>query len=128
MRVFFEVLHHNGGSNFQKDVVAYVPSGGDIDLTMDERAQEALTTLDNALDKLNTSRASVGSKHNRLTSAMDELTGRSANLESAESNIRDADFAHETAKLARNNIMQQATQAILAQAHDLPQMMLRLSG
>ncbi len=83
-------------------------------------AQTTITSLDAAIDNLNGQRASLGSFHNRLRSAVHNLQISYENLVGAESAIRDVDFASETAGMTRNNIFQQAGVAILTQANQSP--------
>ncbi len=99
-----------------------------IQLSTAAKAQDALIHFDSAVDKLNTQRASLGSVQNRLSSALNNLEVYTENLESAESQIRDADFAHETAEMAKYQIMAQAGTAVLAQANQINQGAVRLLG
>ena len=78
-------------------------------------AQSAITALDTALDSVNGYRSSYGAVQNRLTDSLVNLEVYSENLVSAESRIRDADFAHETAEMAKLQIMQQAGLSVLSQ-------------
>jgi len=89
-------------------------------------ATAALTTLDSALQSINSSRASLGAYQNRFASAVSSLQTTSENLSASRSRIRDADFAAETATLTRGQVLQQAGTAILAQANALPQGVLAL--
>ena len=91
-------------------------------------AGAAISSLDTALDSLNTQRAKLGSQQNRLSSALNNLEVYTENVESAESHIRDADFAHETAQMAKFQIMAQAGTSVLAQANQINQGALRLLG
>ena len=90
--------------------------------------QVQLSKLDNALDRLNTTRAKFGAVQNRLTNALNNLEVYTENLQAAESQIRDADFAFETAEMAKFQIMQQAGTAVLAQANQINQGAVRLLG
>ena len=90
--------------------------------------QVQLSKLDDALDRLNTTRAKFGSVQNRLTNALNNLEVYTENLQAAESQIRDADFAFETAEMAKFQIMQQAGTAVLAQANQINQGAVRLLG
>jgi flagellin len=90
--------------------------------------QGQLSSLDGALDRLNTTRAKFGSVQNRLTNALNNLEVYTENLQAAESQIRDADFAFETAEMAKFQIMQQAGTAVLAQANQINQGAVRLLG
>lgn len=78
-------------------------------------AQSAITDLDSALDSVNGYRSTYGAAQNRLTNSLVNLEVYSENLVSAESRIRDADFAHETAEMAKLQIMQQAGLSVLSQ-------------
>ncbi len=99
-----------------------------VQLSTAAKAQGALIHFDSAVDTLNTQRATLGATQNRLNSALNNLEVYTENLDSAESQIRDADFAHETAEMAKFQIMQQAGTAILAQANQINQGALRLLG
>jgi flagellin len=79
-------------------------------------AQAAITELDTAIDTVNGYHSDYGASQNRLGSALNNMEIYKQNLSAAESQIRDADFAHETAELAKNQIMQQAGLSVLAQA------------
>ena len=99
-----------------------------VQLSTATQAQDALIHFDSAVDTLNTHRASLGSVQNRLSSALNNLEVYTENLESAQSQIRDADFAHETAEMAKYQIMAQAGTAVLAQANQINQGAVRLLG
>lgn len=96
--------------------------------TMDTAANAgtALTVLDNVINQLQSRRASVGTSINRFQNAETELGSRLENLSSAESAIRDADIAEETARMTQANILQQAGVAVLGQANTIPQIALQL--
>ena len=89
-------------------------------------ANSAITTIDAALATINSSRGSLGAIQNRFASAITNLYTTAENLSSARSRIQDADFASATAVLTRNQILQQAGTAMLAQANALPQNVLTL--
>ena len=89
-------------------------------------AQAAIDKLDLALNSVNDYRSTYGAVQNRLESAIRSLDTYSENLSAAESQIRDADFANEAAQMAKQQIMQQAGTAILAQANNLNAGVLRL--
>lgn len=91
-----------------------------------EMAQENLTVLDGALNRLNSNRAALGALQNRLQSTIQNLTIYSENLDSANSRIRDTDFADETSSLTKMNILSQTNIAALAQANQNPAMALKL--
>jgi len=98
--------------------------GGNIK-TVDD-ANDAITAIDDALDDVNTARATWGASQNRLEAAVSSLQINSENLSAAKGRIMDADFAKETAALTRAQILQQAGTAMLAQANAAPQGVLSL--
>jgi flagellin len=89
-------------------------------------AAAAITTITNAIQTLANLRATNGSEQVRMTFAADMLAINKTNLESANSRISDVDVAAESANLARLNILQQAGTAMLAQANQSTQSILRL--
>jgi flagellin len=91
-------------------------------------AQAAVTTIQAAIQNLATLRANNGAEQSRLTFAADMLAVNKTNLEAANSRILDVDVADESTKLARYNILQQAGTAMLAQANQSTQSILRLIG
>ena len=82
--------------------------------------------IDTALDKVNSERATLGASQSRFDAVISNLQISSENQSAARSRIMDADFAAETANLSRAQILQQAGNAMVAQANQLPQMVLRL--
>jgi flagellin len=98
----------------------------DLDLSTSEGATAGLSAIDNAISTVNTQRANLGAVQNRFGSTISNLGSSADNLTSARSRIQDADFAVETAKLTRNQILQQAGVAMLGQANQLPQQVLSL--
>ncbi len=98
------------------------------DLSTATGAQAAIDTFDAALDSVSGYRSDLGAVQNRLDSALANMESYVENLESAESQIRDADFAFETAELAKNQILQQAGVSVLAQAKTMNQGALSLLG
>jgi flagellin len=101
---------------------------GTVSLNTATGAQSAIDDIDKALNTVNTYRSTYGATQNRLESAIRSLDTYSENLSAAESQIRDADFAHEAAEMSKQQIMQQAGTAILAQANQINQGALRLIG
>jgi flagellin len=89
-------------------------------------ALSAITALDNALTEVNTASATQGALQNRFSAVISNLTAFSQSQTAAKSRIVDADFAAETAKLSKNQILQQAGTAMLAQANQLPSSVLSL--
>jgi flagellin len=100
----------------------------DVDISTVDGANAALTAVDNALQSINTQRASLGAVQNRFEATITSNTLNSENLSAANSRIRDADFAAETAALSRSQVLQQAGISILSQANALPQQALSLLG
>jgi flagellin len=96
------------------------------DLTTAITSQAAITSIDTALDSVNTSRSAYGAVQNRLSTAMANVESYTEKLIATESTIRDVDFASETADLTRNQVFQQAGVAILSQANQAPQAALSL--
>jgi flagellin len=98
------------------------------DLSTVTGAQAAIDTFDVALDSVSSIRSDLGAVQNRLDSALSNMETYVENLEGAESQIRDADFAYETAELAKQQILQQAGVSVLAQAKNMNQGVLNLLG
>lgn len=88
----------------------------------------ALTNLDAAIDAISSLRGRLGAAQNRLDSTISNLSSRGENLSAAESRIRDVDVAWESALLAKNKILRQASISILTQANTLPNSALSLIG
>ncbi len=95
-------------------------------ISIASNAQSALTQIDSAISTVAKRRGTLGAIQNRLESTINNLRIASENLSAANSRIRDADFAYETAIFTRNQILVQAATAILAQANVLPQNALQL--
>ncbi|MEP7296994.1 MAG: flagellin [Burkholderiales bacterium] len=95
-------------------------------LTTAALATAAITAIDAKLDTINTDRATYGASMNRLAFTSSNLQIASENQSAARSRIMDADFASETANLSRANILQQAGNAMVAQANQLPQQVMTL--
>jgi len=91
-------------------------------------ASSALDAIDSAIDDVSGLRGKFGAMQNRLESTVRFLGIQAENLTAADSRIRDVDIAQETADLARNQILQQAAVAMLAQANAQPQLALQLIG
>ena len=93
-----------------------------------EAAQTSLTRVDDALTSVNAIRANFGALQNRLYSVSQNLLVADENFSAANSRIRDADVASETAEMTRNNILLQAGISVLGQANNAQQMALKLLG
>jgi flagellin len=91
-------------------------------------ASAALASIDTAISTIGSTRADLGALQNRFQSTIRNLSNISENVSGARSQIRDTDFAVETAELTRNQIVQQASLSILGQANQAPQAALSLLG
>lgn len=89
-------------------------------------AASAITSIDNAIKTVSTERSKLGAVQNRLEHTIKNLDTSSENLQASESRIRDVDMAKEMMNFTKNNILQQAAQAMLAQANQAPQGVLQL--
>ena len=98
-----------------------------IDNTADNDALAVvINNIDAAFDKINGERATLGAQQNRFEAVISSLQVSYENQMAARSRIMDADYAQETSNLSRANILQQAGTAMVAQANQLPQQVLRL--
>lgn len=97
-----------------------------LDISTREGADRAMIAVDYAIDTINGFRAELGAVQNRFESTIANLSTTSENLSASNSRIRDADFAAETAELARTQVLQQAGLSVLAQANARPQQVLQL--
>jgi len=100
----------------------------DVLMVDQESAQKAITKLDRALEIVSGARATIGAQINRLEHAITNLDTARENLTASESRIRDLDIAEEMANFTKQQILQQAGTAMLAQANQLPQLALQLLG
>jgi flagellin len=89
-------------------------------------ASTAIDTIDTALDKINTQRATIGAGINQMTYAADNLSNIAANVTASRSSIMDTDYASASTQLSKSQIIQQASTAMLAQANQQPQSVLAL--
>ena len=97
-----------------------------LDITTASGSTSAIDAIDTAIQSVNSQRASLGSVSNRLDSTVSNLTNISNNLAAGKGRIEDADFAAETTTLAKSQILQQASTAMLAQANASKQNVLSL--
>ena len=93
-----------------------------------ENAQATLNNIDKFIQYVDSNRAALGAIQNRMESTIRNQSSISENESDARSRIRDTDFASETAALTQNNIIQQASQTVLAQANQRPTIALNLLG
>ena len=91
-----------------------------------EDANEAITAFDAALNAVSSQRANLGAVQNRLEYTISNLDNTAENLTSAESTLRDVDMAKEMMEYSKNNILNQAAQAMISQANQQPQNVLQL--
>lgn len=112
-------------------VSGFGPSGlgiGTGDVLSAENASTILDNVDSAISAIGILRADLGALQNRFQSTIRNLSNISENVSAARSQIKDTDFATETANLTRNQIIQQASTTVLSQANQRPQAALQLLG
>ena len=97
-----------------------------VDLTTQTGANEAIKTIDAAINAVSSQRANLGALQNRLEHTINNLDTNNENLTASESRIRDVDMAAEMMKYTQNNVLVQAAQSMLAQANQQPQSVLSL--
>ena len=111
-----------GGANVGSDL----KSVSKLDVSTVAGSNDALLTIDAALNQINSNRAALGAIQNRFASTIANLNTTTENLSASRSRIQDTDFAAETATMTRGQILQQAGTAMLAQANSLPNGVLSL--
>ena len=99
-----------------------------FDISTAEGAQAVLGNIDKFISAVDSKRAELGAVQNRLESTIRNQSNVSENVSDARSRIRDTDFATETANMTQQSIIQQASQSILSQANQRPQLALSLLG
>jgi flagellin len=116
------------GDRISKSGVGNLGSLGVLDTidTWQTAFKNSAAAVDNALEYISTQRAVYGSQMNRLSYISTNLQAQSTNLQNSRSSIIDTDFAAETARLTKGQIMQQAATAMLAQANQMPNVILSL--
>ncbi len=97
-----------------------------IKITTAAKAKEAINIINDAIDQVSSMRSTFGALQNRLEHTINNLGVQTENITSAESRIRDVDMAKEMMAYTKNNILVQASQAMLAQANQVPQGVLQL--
>ncbi|MGE6321189.1 flagellin [Pseudomonas oryzihabitans] len=98
----------------------------EIDITSAQGAQSAVMVIDGAIKQIDSQRAQLGAVQNRFDNTIANLQNIGENASAARGRIQDTDFAAETANMSKNQVLQQAGTAILAQANQLPQAVLSL--
>ncbi len=101
---------------------------GGINVSSQDKADAAITTINNAIETVSAERSKLGAMQNRLEHTIANLGTSAENLQAAEARIRDLDMAEEIMAFTKNNILQQAATAMLAQANMAPQSVLQLLG
>lgn len=129
-------FHVGVGDHGSEDVISYsskninsrLESLGIDSLSVGSKnsAQNSLLTIDRAIDKISAQRSQLGSIQNRLTSSSSNLTVYTQNMSSANSRIRDTDYAVEAANAARNSVITNTSTAVAAQANTSGQAALKL--
>lgn len=118
-----------GNAGFTAGTTAKSAGGtavSNLDISTVAGANTAITSIDAALDQINSSRADLGAVQSRFEAVVSNLSVTAENVSAARSRIQDADFAAETAALTRGQILQQAGVSILSQANSQPQLVLSL--
>lgn len=98
----------------------------EVDVSTADGASAALDAIDEALNSVNLDRANIGAVQNRLEAAVNNLSSNSTNLQASRSRIQDTDFAQESTNLAKNQVLGQAAQAMLARANQSAQQVTQL--
>lgn len=118
---------HPGDTFSAADAVAATDNRvKDIDISNAAGAQAAVLVIDDAIKQIDAQRADLGAVQNRFENTIANLQNIGENVSAAKGRIQDTDYAAETAALSKNQILQQAGTAILAQANQLPQAVLSL--
>ena len=125
----FTVASGNAANHFATTTAAQTTNHntvGSIDMKTVEGAARALSIIDSALQMIDGQRSSMGALNNRLESTVDNLNNITVKTEASLARIMDADFAQETTELSKSQVLSQAATAMLAQANQQPQNVLRL--
>jgi flagellin len=123
---FSAVNSATGGFFSNTSANATLSNVGDVDVTTFKGATKAMKVMDSALQFLNNERAKLGALQSRFESTVSNLAVASENLTASRGRIQDADFAKETAAMSRANVLQQAANAMIAQANQAPGQILNL--
>jgi len=126
LRGELRIYDEDEGSPTFGDLIRIDPEGLLLDFTTAEGAQRGIGLLDSAINAMNRIRADVGAYTNRLEHALTNQMNALINITSAESLIRDADFAKESMNFTRLQVLQQSSTAMLVQANALPNNILGL--
>ncbi|WP_370231087.1 flagellin [Marinobacter nauticus] len=124
--VAFDAAMQTAGFNATETITSTGTALSDLDISTVAGANTALTGIDAALDTVSSARADLGAIQNRFESVIANVQKTSENLTASKGRIEDADFAAETAKLSKSQVLQQAGISVLAQANARPQQVLSL--
>ena len=127
-------ISNNSDNRIVVNLASLAATGGALNLntlftsgiTTIANAQNAISTLDSAIDDISTRRSTLGATQNRLETAVNEASNYSENLSASASGILDVDYAQESSEMTRYQIMQQAGVAALGQAKAIPQSVISL--
>jgi flagellin len=121
-----QTLSNAGASGFSATGLGI--TGSNVDVLSSDNASGLMARIDGAISSIGGLRADLGALQNRFQSTIRNLSNISENVSAARSQIKDTDFATETANLTRNQIIQQASTTVLSQANQRPQAALQLLG
>lgn len=119
----------NGGQTIDvaiSNVVSIASSAMDASVSTKATASEAIDAVNNSIKAVSTARSALGATQNRLEHTIKNLNNSSENLQAAESRVRDVDMAKEMMNFTKTNVLNQAAQAMLSQANQLPNQVLGL--
>ncbi len=130
-RFTFQIGAYSGDTqtvNFGNNTVASITGRSTASITVNTRtnAQAIIGVMDTAIQAVDSRRATLGASQNKLESTVRNISVSQVNIAAAESNIRDVDFAAESAKFARHNILAQSGSYAMSQANAVQQNVLRL--
>lgn len=135
LQIFMAAKEANGNIVFSGDLADTLGMSGpkletvnDINVTSVGGAQRAIAMLDNAMEFVDSHRAELGAKQNRFDHAINNLQNVGENLSASNSRIKDVDFAKESTEMLKQQILQQVSTSILAQAKQTPNLALSLLG
>lgn len=97
-----------------------------LDITTSQKASDAISIIDNAINKVSSERTNLGAFQNAFEHVISNLENASTNLTSAQSKIEDADMAKEMSTFSKNNVLSQAAQSMLTQAYKQPEQVVQL--
>ncbi|UWG98309.1 flagellin [Dehalobacter sp. DCM] len=114
--------------NADGTLLAQADTVAGVDISTQAAANTAITTINNALESVSSQRSTLGAMQNRLEHTINNLQAAAENLTSSKSTIKDVDMAQEMSSFTKSQILSQAGVAMLAQANQVPQAVLKLLG